>query len=103
MILSISKTRTITPKSFGNDKETVPSTITYRVPTAEEIEKHLAEKTSNAKMFVLYTESSTFTDDKGNEIKPADIPKMSGTYALVNEVATAIVKSGMLGTDVKNG
>ena len=33
MILSINRTKTITPKSLGNDKA-IPSTVTYRVPTA---------------------------------------------------------------------
>ncbi|NCC90207.1 MAG: hypothetical protein EOM01_07660 [Spirochaetia bacterium] len=103
MILTISRTKTITPKALGNNKAKEPSTVTFRIPTSEETEKFLAEKTPDNKMFTQFVESMTFTDEAGEPFKPADFPKLPGVYALVSEVANEIVKAGMLGTETKNG
>lgn len=104
MILSINRTKTITPKSLGNDKEAIPSTVTYRVPTAEDVEKYvMTEKAPDSKMFSVFVTETTFTDEKGEPIKPADFPKISGVYPLISEIANAIVNDGMLGVGIKNG
>ncbi len=103
MVLSIAKKKTITPKAMGNRKEDIPATVTFRVPTSAEVEQDiLKDQLSNSAMFAKFVTETTYTTEDLKPIKPSDIPLLGGTFALISEVAEAIVHSAMIGVESKN-
>ncbi len=104
MVLTIAKEITMKPKAMGNDKAHDKFSVVYLVPTALDIERLIGAKVKDSDVFSEFVKAVPgIVDEKGEPVKASEIPKMNGTYPLVTEVAAAILKSGMLSVEEKNG
>ena len=103
MVLTIAKEITFTPDAMGNKKAKDKFTVTYRIPTALDIEKLIGNKVKDSDVFAEFViKTDGIVDEHGALVKPTDIPKMNGTYPLVTEVAAAVLRAGMLSVEEKN-
>ncbi len=99
MVITIAREITYTPKVWKNDKATTPFTVTFKVPTAEDMERVMQEKPSDTKLFqefVVKTEHLEI-DATGTSHTAATLVSAPGTYALISEVAGEIMRYGVLG------
>lgn len=77
--------------------------VTYRVPTAEDVEKLLREKPGDCEVFSSFaTKVDGLTDDAGKAYGIEDIVKLPGLWMLVTGVAKAVMEAATIGVDGKN-
>lgn len=103
MVITIVREITYTPKVWKNNKAANPFTVTFKVPTAEDMERVMQEKPSDTKLFqefVVRTERLE-ADAAGTPHTASSLVSAPGTFALISEVAGEIMRYGLLGEDEK--
>ncbi len=78
-------------------------TVSFKVPNAIETEKMILEKANDTavfKNFVTKIESKDY--ENLNEAFPSEVVNLPGTYPLIREVASAIIKAAMFTPEEKN-
>ena len=109
MILNLSKSKTIKPKLWGNEKEDKPFTVTFKVLTPPDFES-LKEKGNftDSEVFKSYVEKieGLEVDLDGEKIHMTtaeDVLKYGhGLTALVSSVAKEIILAGVFTIESKN-
>ena len=109
MILNLSKSKTIKPELWGNEKEEKPFTVTFKVLTPPDFEFLKAEgKFSDSEVFKRFVEKIEGLEINldGEKIQLATAEDVitygHGLNALVSNVAREIITAGVFTVESKN-